>query len=299
MHDSSFFWVFLVYNEYMHPSRLKMFTIVWFSIAIVGIAGSLVSWESSRGRRDSFARSQDQALLDTKATIIQEPTATPAPQGKEEHPQRDRKTGLGMLPPPPPGGDRVPNRVERLTSCPDISQAIIPPTIDRIDYLPDHDEYCIEPTMIIIHWSGGWSSAQETFNVLRDRGLFCHFATDENEQLLGLPMYGNIVKRAWCAAGVNSFSLHDEITGSNFDDYLSPDLVSGNFSARGDGSAEYTARLLAMTELSIETTCWAMRKYNIPYTQIFGHFEVTEGKPDPGPQYLSTYIDLVKNECGE
>ena len=53
---------------------------------------------------------------------------------------------------------------------------------------------------------------------------------------------------------------------------------------------------------AIASTCTMMKQYNIPWTQIFGHYQVDgmeEIKDDPGEEFLQeVFIPRVKQQCG-
>ena len=54
---------------------------------------------------------------------------------------------------------------------------------------------------------------------------------------------------------------------------------------------------------AINATCVLMQQYNIPWTQIFGHYQVPgmQGiKDDPGEAFLQdVFIPKVKDKCGK
>lgn len=145
---------------------------------------------------------------------------------------------------------------------------------------------CDKPRMIVVHWSAGWSSAQATFNVLNTRDRSCQFAVDKNEVIQMLDLYPNAVERGWCAGGnANVGSINFEITGAWFDDVL----VAPN-------SQKY-ADLMVMTDKSVEIACSMMRKYRIPQSAVYGHYELQSGKSDPGVNYLAFFKQRLNQRC--
>jgi len=145
---------------------------------------------------------------------------------------------------------------------------------------------CNPPRMIVVHWSGSWSSAQATFNVLNDRERSCQFAIDDRETLQMLDFYNAEVQHGWCVGGdYNTGSISLEITGAYFDDVLN-NPGTGNYS-----------RLMKETDTSILLTCKLIEMYRIPETAIYGHYELNSGKSDPGPEYLQYFKNRVQNEC--
>jgi hypothetical protein len=150
---------------------------------------------------------------------------------------------------------------------------------------------CAKPTMMVIHWSGGWSSAQATYNVLRNRGLSCEFATDQNQNLQMQNFFTSPDQDevSACVFGYNTSSVNIEITGAYFDDILS--------GAENIARAGRYEQLIRETEKAVDLTCWAMQKYNIPKGQIFGHYQLNSGKSDPGREYLQFFKDQVAKKC--
>ena len=167
-------------------------------------------------------------------------------------------------------------------NCPDESQVI---KIPNSSYqLLDYRGGCIKPTMIVIHWSGAWTDVYATFNTLNQRQLACQLATDKNITLQSQNFYKDQVQRGACVGGYNDFVLNNEITGSYFDDvYDVPNHPNYK-------TLEIT------TEKALASTCFMMKQYNIPITQIFGHFQLNDGKSDPGANYLNDFIDNIQKK---
>lgn len=100
-----------------------------------------------------------------------------------------------------------------------------------------------------------------------------------------LNMFEDKVERAGCAAGYNNFAVHNEISGTGFDKVIQ------------DPDHPKYEELVSSTDTAMESTCWLMKTYDIPITQIFGHHEITVGKPDPGPVYMEYFRSRIKKEC--
>lgn len=148
---------------------------------------------------------------------------------------------------------------------------------------------CMKPTMLIIHWTVGWISAETTLGVLNDRGLSCHFATDQNKQLQALSFYKDKVERSACALGYNDSSISNEISGDSFDSiYNNPN------------HPRYT-NLMKSTAQALQSSCRVMKQYNIPISQVYGHYQLTPGKSDPGSAYLTYFkqrlAPMLNNNC--
>lgn len=167
-------------------------------------------------------------------------------------------------------------------NCPDESQAIRIPNSDF--QLLDYRGGCIKPTMIVIHWSGAWTDDYATFNTLNQRELACQLATDKNITLQSQNFYKDQAQRGACVGGYNDFVLNNEITGSYFDEvYDVPNHP--NYQT-----------LKITTEKALASTCFMMKQYNIPITQIFGHYQLNDGKSDPGANYLNDFIDEIQRK---
>ena len=168
-------------------------------------------------------------------------------------------------------------------NCPDESQAIRIPNSDF--QLLDYRGGCIKPTMIVIHWSAAWTNVDATFNTLNTEKLACQLATDKDRTLQMQYLYKDQAQRGACVGDYNDFVLNNEITGSYFDEvYNNP-------------SNDHYNTLAIETEKSLVSTCFLMKQYNIPITQIFGHFQLNpESKTDPGEEYLKYFVNKVQEK---
>ncbi len=174
-----------------------------------------------------------------------------------------------------------------VSNCPDDSQAI---TLPNSEYkLLNYRNGCIKPTMIVIHWSAAWTDVYATFNTLNTRQLACQLATDQNITLQTQNFYKDQAQRGACVGtengkAYNDYALNNEITGSYFDEVY--DLPNHpNFQA-----------LQKSTRKALDSTCFMMKQYNIPITQIFGHFQLNDGKSDPGKEYLNDFIGQIQEK---
>jgi len=189
----------------------------------------------------------------------------------------------------------------QIEGCPPSSERIF---IDKSRYLHlEHQFRCSTPRVIVVHWSGGWSTAQDTYNelnLLKHRGdtdrngnpiesrRSCQFAIDENETIQMLDLYSNpnTVQMGWCAGGDNNIgSFNLEISGAWFDRTL-----------ENPGSLQFK-KLEAETNEAIRVTCDLIKRYNISKTEVYGHYQLQEGKSDPGINYLKMFKERVMNEC--
>jgi len=192
---------------------------------------------------------------------------------------------LKISPPPP-----IP-----LANCPGPEERILVP--DSEYKMLKRRQYCITPTMIVLHWSAAWTNADATYNVLNTRNLSCQFATDQYKQLQMLEFYKDKVEKASCVGGTdelgrayNDYAINFEITGVYFNEVI----------RNADLGPDYYKRyqeLVTETNQAVATTCWLLKQYNIPKTQIFSHFELTPGKLDASQEYEDYFLRRVQNEC--
>ncbi|OIO14146.1 hypothetical protein COV53_05960 [Candidatus Gottesmanbacteria bacterium CG11_big_fil_rev_8_21_14_0_20_37_11] len=185
----------------------------------------------------------------------------------------------------------TPGTPVQVAGCPQPLDMVAVPNTDL--YLQDFDQGCITPGKIVIHWSGGWSSAKATadwlrYGVVNKLGypLSCNLATDQNTQLQLLQHFNGKSQRAWCVGGdENDSALNNEITGLFFDEVIN-----------NPNHPRYQ-ELIAESDKAIQTTCWMLKKYNLPKSEIYGHYQLTQGKSDPGVEYLKYFKNRVENEC--
>lgn len=148
-------------------------------------------------------------------------------------------------------------------------------------------EECIIPTMLVIHWSAGSNNNPDgnnaTYSTLSSRGLACQFGTDTNNAEVWQALYQNQSEIPSCTAGWNDYSLSIEIAGAYFTD--------------DPGGPPPPEQL----NLTVGLACEALRQYNIPISQIRGHYELTPGKIDPGLDgafLYNVFIPAVRARCG-
>lgn len=178
--------------------------------------------------------------------------------------------------PPPSGGSTS-------QGCPAASENITAPETS-MKLLTRRDK-CIQPTMVVIHWTVGWISPDTTMGVLNSRGLSCQFATGTGRQLQGLYMFDNLVERAACVKRYgNTISI--EISGDSFDSVYN-----------NTNHPKYN-ELKTSTAIAVRTTCWALKQYKIPNNQVYGHLELNpEDKSDPGKVYIDYFRKEVNKLC--
>lgn len=199
---------------------------------------------------------------------------------------------------------------------PDISQDIAQTITSRlqaagitgtasVQYLPETvtarsalRRTCITPTALVMHWTagpnrdGGPGGNAQTYSTLTSRNLACQLATDTNDILLMQPFYQSQVEMAWCANEWNAFTISNEMDGYNFTENPPPPNLNE-------------------LEIAYETTCAVMEQYDIPWCQIYGHFEVPSVNPyppysctgarckrDPGREFLyNEFIPEIRSRC--
>jgi len=140
---------------------------------------------------------------------------------------------------------------------------------------------CIDPTMIVIHWSGGWSSNDVTRRTLEQRNRSCQIGTDQDGSVQQWQqLWEEMAEFAWCVGGNwNLYSVNNEMVGAWFD-------------TNPPSEAEIDS--------AVKSTCWYMKQYNIPWTQIFGHYQLWSEKSDPGEKFLNeVFIPRVREACGD
>ena len=171
---------------------------------------------------------------------------------------------------------------------------------------------CITPTMIVMHWSGGWDNDQGndgTYGTLIQRNLACQLASDTNDTYIMQPFYETQVEFPWCCNDWNIYSINNEEAGGFVS---SPTDPRGVFDLRFTDENGNPPRIgnplkpnqhifpeKSVVDHAVSVTCAIMKQYNIPWTQIFGHYNVPgAGAQDPGKEYLETYfIPRVQKEC--
>jgi len=162
------------------------------------------------------------------------------------------------------------------------------PVVKKLLTGPGRTGYCIFPTKIVIHWSGGWTNNDVTYNVLVERGLSCQIGTDQDGSVQQWQqMWEKKAELAYCVGGnENNYSLNNEMVGAYF-------IPPGTFSLKPEEKAPSTDEIKS----SVNSTCFMMKQYHIPYTQIFGHYQLHPGKTDPGVEFLNYFINEVKKQC--
>jgi len=139
---------------------------------------------------------------------------------------------------------------------------------------------CITPTMIVIHWSGGWSNNDATRRTLESRNRSCQIGTDQDGSVQQWQqLWEKKAELAWCTGGDNNlYTVNNEMVGAWFDT---------------------TPPLEAEIDSAVKSTCWYMNQYHIPVEQIWGHYQLWEGKSDPGEKFLNeVFIPRVRQTCG-
>lgn len=142
---------------------------------------------------------------------------------------------------------------------------------------------CITPTMIVMHWAGNANDNprgnNQTYSTLVSRNLACQLMTDTDDVWLTQPFYANQVEMSWCANAWNIYSINNEMSGISFDSTPPPPNPT-------------------QLEYAYIATCELMEQYDIPWSQIRGHYEINPTKTDPGREFLQeVFIPEIRNRC--
>ena len=162
------------------------------------------------------------------------------------------------------------------------------PVVKNLLTGPGRTGYCITPTKITIHWSGAWTSNDNTYDVLVTRGLSCQLGTDQDGSVQQWQqMWEKKAELAYCTGGnENNYCLNNEMVGAYF-------IPPGTSPSTPDEKSPSEDEI----QSAVNSTCFMMKQYNLPYTQIFGHYQLRPGKIDPGVEFLEYFINRVKQEC--
>lgn len=193
---------------------------------------------------------------------------------------------------PPIGGGLVSSCKQSSETGPDITEQLANSIRNgRVVLLPEtvwgrRDGICITPTMIVMHWSGGTNDNpngnDRTYGTLVARGLSCQLGVDTDDVWLMEKFFEKQVEFPACASEWNTFSISNEMAGRYF-------------------TANPPPPNLEELELTYNVTCKVMKQYNIPWSQIYGHYQVPSArtsKTDPGKDFLEkVFIPEIKKRC--
>lgn len=192
--------------------------------------------------------------------------------------------------PPPPIGGLVSSCEESEDTGPEITEELAGRIKNGVvKLLPEtvwgrRDGICIKPTMIVMHWSAGTNDNpdgnQRTYETLVARNLSCQLATDTNDNWLMERFFEKMVEFPACAGSYNTYSINNEMAGVYF-------------------TANPPPPNLEELELAYDATCKVMDQYDIPWSQIRGHYQVpNSGKQDPGKDFLEkVFIPEIRKRC--
>ena len=150
------------------------------------------------------------------------------------------------------------------------------------------------PDTIVIHtddqsgdYPENWS-AWRTYNGLGGKRSV-HFSVSQDGILQMLPMYGYEVMHCrgvlpqYTDEGIwtdyNAHSIQIEMGGRNYD-----------YVVTGQASEEMAAIVEITTEKTIDLVIDLMDFYEIPITNVVGHYQIGRGKTDPGSLYFEQYF---------
>ena len=177
-----------------------------------------------------------------------------------------------------------------------------------VQLLPDSNgarksHFCITPTMIILHSSGGYDNAtgaDMTFGTLVQRNLACQLATDTVKTLLMQPFYETQVEMAWCANSWDSFGVSIEISGECLGSSCNPANSSCGPYDNPVFNNPPPHPCDPETDNAASAVCAVMNQYKIPWCQIYTHDDVPDAiHADPtGKDWVYNYfIPKIKNIC--
>jgi len=208
----------------------------------------------------------------------------------------------------PEGGEEITSKLARRMK--DGIVRLLPNTLGARS---DPGRLCITPTMIVIHWSGGWDNEDandRTYDTLVTRNLACQLGSDADDTTLMQPFYETQVEFPWCASAFNTFSINNEVGGGFVSTTRNPPVdirftdKKGHPSRLPPGNPYKPGQKIfpqkSVFDHAVDATCVIMKQYNIPWNQIYGHYHVPgSGAEDPGKKFLETwFIPEVKKKCG-
>jgi len=157
-----------------------------------------------------------------------------------------------------------------------------------------HKNVLITPLYIIIHTDDQSGHTPKrwfsyiTWNGLSNRedgGRASHFGVGLDGIGQFLPMYQDIVMQSWAASpNMDKKSINIEMCGRDYNNFIT-----------GKADQDTKSSIMSITEKTVDLVKRLMEQYNIPIENVLGHYQVYEGKSDPGDRYLQEYfIPLLK-----
>lgn len=158
---------------------------------------------------------------------------------------------------------------------------------------PGRSKMCITPSKIVIHWTGTWGNLDAVRRYLETTPFSCQIGTDTDGTVQQwMVLWEKKAELAQCVGGnENNYAVNNEIVGAWF-------IPPGSDPRLSTNPRDARAPSETSIQSSINTTCYYMQQYKIPSSQIFGHYQLMPGKPDPGEAFLDYFIDRVKKTCG-
>ncbi len=144
----------------------------------------------------------------------------------------------------------------------------------------------IVPRYIILHWDGRpekpydkWLSTGTWFGLGSTKSA--HFGVGIDGVGQFLPMFVDSVKQSKAADNwtMDAQSINIEIAGRNF-----------NAIVTGEANEEMRVTIETVTNLALELVLKLMNQYNIPIENLVGHYQILNGKVDPGDLWLQEYF---------
>lgn len=181
------------------------------------------------------------------------------------------------------------------------------------------DQYrCVPAQTVVLHWSDSpnFLGNSATWGALNTKNVVCGLAIDDKETLQMSNFYDDKITWEGCSNVENSINI--EINGTQFDlwydkgcNIVNPAknnaLAAGELQkAKETIAAQYHVspgvmdwendRYVAIMEKQekrvLEAVRYLLLYYDIPASQVTGHYKLTTSKPDPGPRFL----DCIKKK---
>ena len=144
----------------------------------------------------------------------------------------------------------------------------------------------IIPKYIVLHWDGRpekpynkWLSTGTWFGLGSAKSS--HFGVGIDGVGQFLPMFVDSVKQSKAADNwvFDAQCINIEIAGRNF-----------NAIVNGEADDEMKTTIETVTNFTLELVVKLMRQYNISIENVLGHYQVLNGKVDPGDLWLQEYF---------
>jgi hypothetical protein len=167
---------------------------------------------------------------------------------------------------------------------------------DYFNELPEssYKNVKITPLYIILHTDDApgdeptkWFSYRTWYGLAGrdDGGRSVHFSVGLDGVGQFLRMYEKTVVRCrGSGEEYNPKTIQIEMSGRNY-----------NYFITGENSPLADASIVQITSTTIDLVIRLMKQYNIPFDHVLGHYQVMDGRTDPGDRYFQEYfLPLLK-----